>query len=259
VYAFEAPGATREENSLSRIEAMAARYLTDLRRLQPRGPYFLGGFCYGAVVAFELAHQLWTQGETVAFLALMGISPSDFPRLVPASAWRRYRRLQPPGWLRRGLARVRGHAGQILRLPPQECYPYIKRGLAWLEGRLKRKVRGAAYDLLWHLASAPFHLLRRPLPTFIRDPERANTLAFRAYAPRTYPGQIDLFLSRETKDRYFSNADLDWSTFASGGVTIHEVPGNDRMMHEPHLHVLAERLDQRLRETQTAAALVWSR
>ena len=73
-----------------RIELMATRYLTELRRTQPTGPYRLGGWCFGAVVAFEMAHQLRANGEQVALLALIGISPWDFPRLVAPSARRRH-------------------------------------------------------------------------------------------------------------------------------------------------------------------------
>jgi len=55
----------------SRIESQAARYLDEIRTVQPEGPYLLGGICLGGVIAFEMAQQLQTQGQAVALLALI--------------------------------------------------------------------------------------------------------------------------------------------------------------------------------------------
>ena len=55
---------------------MAANYVADLRAHQPRGPYLLGGYCFGGVVAYEMARQIEAQGEHVSLLALMMFSPS---------------------------------------------------------------------------------------------------------------------------------------------------------------------------------------
>ena len=56
------------------IEAMAADRLRALRAFQPRGPYLLGGYCNGGLVAYEMAHQLVAAGETVALLVLVDAS-----------------------------------------------------------------------------------------------------------------------------------------------------------------------------------------
>ena len=53
------------------IKGIAAKYIEILRRHQPRGPYFLGGWCYGGVVAHEMACQLQEQGETVERLVML--------------------------------------------------------------------------------------------------------------------------------------------------------------------------------------------
>ncbi|HEY9151630.1 MAG TPA: beta-ketoacyl synthase N-terminal-like domain-containing protein, partial [Anaerolineales bacterium] len=61
----------------SKIETLAARYIEDIRRIQPDGPYLLGGVCFGGPVAFEMAQQLRQQGQQVSFLAL--IEPATLP------------------------------------------------------------------------------------------------------------------------------------------------------------------------------------
>jgi thioesterase domain-containing protein len=53
------------------IEAMAADYVRAVRRYQPRGPYLLGGWSMGGVVAFAMAQELRRQGEEVDLLVLL--------------------------------------------------------------------------------------------------------------------------------------------------------------------------------------------
>jgi len=52
------------------IEAIAARYIEALRTVQTTGPYFLGGWSFGGLVAFEMALQLRQQGHAVGLLAI---------------------------------------------------------------------------------------------------------------------------------------------------------------------------------------------
>jgi thioesterase domain-containing protein/acyl carrier protein len=54
-----------------RMEVMATDYIRQMQTLQPEGPYFLGGYCFGAVLAFEIAQQLYAQGQRVALLLLV--------------------------------------------------------------------------------------------------------------------------------------------------------------------------------------------
>ena len=57
----------------TRIEEMAAFHIASIRKIQPRGPYLLGGLCAGGLIAFEMARQLEQDGETVAMVALMDV------------------------------------------------------------------------------------------------------------------------------------------------------------------------------------------
>ena len=59
-------------------EDIAAHYITEIKKVQPSGPYLLGGRCFGTYVAFEMARQLVAQGETVALLAMLTARPHDF-------------------------------------------------------------------------------------------------------------------------------------------------------------------------------------
>ena len=63
-----------------RIEDLAARYVEDIVRMQPHGPYRLAGFCFGGIVVLEVAHQIEQLGHTVAVLALFDAEPPTSPR-----------------------------------------------------------------------------------------------------------------------------------------------------------------------------------
>jgi amino acid adenylation domain-containing protein len=81
VYALQAPAERANIFEVISIEEMAAQYLEELRRVQERGPYLLGGWSMGGVVAFEIARQLVAAGEEVLLLALVD---SEAPQGVGA-------------------------------------------------------------------------------------------------------------------------------------------------------------------------------
>ncbi|MCP5110892.1 MAG: amino acid adenylation domain-containing protein, partial [bacterium] len=62
-----------------RLETLAATYLAAARHRQPEGPYLLGGWSMGGVVAFEMAQQLSRSGERGAVLLLDALAPDGGP------------------------------------------------------------------------------------------------------------------------------------------------------------------------------------
>jgi thioesterase domain-containing protein len=83
-YALQTPDPEEGEERLTSIEAMAASYLRELRRLQPAGPYRLGGWSMGGLVAFEMARQLEAEGQELELVALIdtlppGVGPGSSP------------------------------------------------------------------------------------------------------------------------------------------------------------------------------------
>ncbi|OAD20369.1 thioesterase, partial [Candidatus Thiomargarita nelsonii] len=79
VYGLQPLGFEEGQVPHNRVEDMAAYYLKEIRALQPEGPYYLGGMCFGAFVVFEMAQQLLAQGCTVALLALFDPGPPAPP------------------------------------------------------------------------------------------------------------------------------------------------------------------------------------
>ena len=77
-YALQARGLMGTQEPHTRIEEMAADYIHAIRAAQESGPYMLGGWSMGGLIAFEMACQLQRQGQQVALVALFdSITPYD--------------------------------------------------------------------------------------------------------------------------------------------------------------------------------------
>lgn len=70
VVGIQARGLLASEQPHTNFENMAKDYLDEIRRFQPNGPYYLGGYSAGGIVAFEMARQLLAQGEQVGMVVL---------------------------------------------------------------------------------------------------------------------------------------------------------------------------------------------
>ncbi len=70
-YGFQAQGLDGARPCFARIEEIAAHYIQQIKSVQPRGPYFIGGYSFGGTVAYEMAQQLRASGEQIGMLALL--------------------------------------------------------------------------------------------------------------------------------------------------------------------------------------------
>ena len=76
---FLESGLTIIGNNQAKIEAIAAHHVDDILAVQPDSPYLLGGYCFGSLVAYEIAQQLLARGKQVEllfFLDTYGNHPS---------------------------------------------------------------------------------------------------------------------------------------------------------------------------------------
>ena len=79
-YGISAPRGS--EFDLPRIEDWAAHYVDEIQRFQNTGPYYLMGFCYGGVIAYEVAQQLTMRGEKVENLFLLDSYVPNTPQAI---------------------------------------------------------------------------------------------------------------------------------------------------------------------------------
>ncbi len=69
-YGLQSQGLDGKHACHTCIEDMAAHYLDEICMIQAKGPYHLGGFSLGGLVAYEMACQLVARGEQVSLLVL---------------------------------------------------------------------------------------------------------------------------------------------------------------------------------------------
>ena len=115
-YGLQSRGLDAREAPFERIEPMAAHYVAELRRVQPQGPYRIGGTCFGGVVAYEMAHQLRRAGEDVEMLFMLEAWPPAKPRPLVDALLRRSAALRyVASAVRRNLLRLlhQGPAGAL--------------------------------------------------------------------------------------------------------------------------------------------------
>jgi thioesterase domain-containing protein/acyl carrier protein len=96
VFGIQARGLAGNDPPHTRVEAMAADYLREIRSRQPNGPYYLCGYSFGGLVAFEIAKILHSAGEDVGLVGLFDtlMSPLKWPlRSWLSILWRRAGRL----------------------------------------------------------------------------------------------------------------------------------------------------------------------
>lgn len=219
VYGVQAPGLEEDAFPFTRVEEMTERYLEEIRSFQGEGPYQLGGYCFGGLIALEIARQLREQDEQVSLLVLVALDLRGLLALAAREPGSRSRRAGT--WTARFWDRhVRHHRDRLAGLTPSEALGYLSRRLRWRFGDLRLKIA------------------HRPM--------RQISRVTKHYVPRfPYPGRIIYFRESETTSTYraANRPPLDPDALATGGLEIHDVPGDhDEMLLEPHVGVVAERL-----------------
>ena len=89
------------------IRSMAEEFLADIRTIQPHGPYHVGGYSMGGVVAYEMAILLREQGEDVGLVVLLDTQAPTLPHWTMRERfmahWGRLQKEGPAYLLRRSV------------------------------------------------------------------------------------------------------------------------------------------------------------
>lgn len=241
-YGLQALGLDGDRPPLTTIESMATHYLREVRSIQPRGPYYLGGYSFGGSVALEMARLLQGMGETVALLAVLDtVLPNVKPRWQLATARRFFTNL--PGWLRDFAAR-----------PVRERKALVREHLQLLvqRGATAAGVRLGGGDSCAHLP----RIDTSSWPAVWQQVTEANYGASKRYVPGSYSGPVVLFRASRQPLAGPHDTALGWSCVATGRLEIREVPGHHlSMVEEPHVGVLASALRSALEASRLRLAL----
>lgn len=142
VYALRFPRQAEQDKGVANamVDELAERYVQQVRRTQPRGPYLLGGFCFGGEVVFRMAQRLHAEGEAVGLVGIIELYVGRAVRWPFRGVREHWRELQPRDWRHRvEYIRERFHglrrrirdwsgAGQRVAPPPEPAAGQVARG-----------------------------------------------------------------------------------------------------------------------------------
>lgn len=220
-YGLQAIGSDGVTPPHESIEEMAASYLSEIHELQPRGPYLLGGYSAGGIVAFEMARRLTEAGERVALLALIDtLHPESKPRELTIGA---------------RLARLR------------------EEGLPYLADSVRR--RWDAIGLEADRLTVEACIARgEPIPFALREMHliRSFRRAVSRYETRPWRGEAVLFRASEVPFLYrHLRPSLGWERHILGGVRIVAVGGSHFTVLRPGNEAkLADALREEIEKAQ---------
>jgi acetoacetyl-CoA synthetase len=209
VYAIQAKGIDGSEAPFDRVEHMADFYADEIRKAWPQGPYFVGGYSFGGVVALEVARRL---------------GPENVPKLVMLDSF-----AHPHTWpLKSRLqTRTRKLAVQMkhrIKEPPRETLAYVGAKLRKLVTRRtaeEKAAERAVHVNNWLGAVNP------DLPLPLRRTRVAGDAALLAFRPSYYPGKITFLRAGTTGPVFPSNARNIWRKLVKE-MELHTLKGNHR-------------------------------
>jgi thioesterase domain-containing protein len=217
-YGIEHPGIHGSRVSHS-IPELARSYLDVIREAQPSGPYLVGGWSFGGLVAYEVAQQIVASGGRVALLAVLDsfLPTDDSVRQARADILRTYLRhygLHEQAIPLDAAAEVSAPTDEKLAYAHQELR---RRGL--LPAQLDLRAFTERFAVYSHAIEAT-----------------------RAYVPSAgYPGQVTVF--RSASRAAGQSCSGGWSRLRPARLVVHDVPGDHyQMLQEPWVATLAELL-----------------
>ena len=221
VYVPQPLGLEGETTPHDRVEDMAAHYIQEIRAIQPEGPYFLGGRCFGGIVAFEMALQLSQQGQKVALLALIdgGMPPNLYAKLRNVD----------------GTKKTKSFADYLQSL-----------AYFWQSGQLTTILKYKYQQQSRKLKARFFKVPQEPLMQNVQRVFKSHLKARSNYLPQAvYPGKITIYAS----DTLRLDQQEGWNELATEGVDYQFVGGSHGTIdREPYVRILADKLRASINE-----------
>ncbi|HTB81378.1 MAG TPA: SDR family NAD(P)-dependent oxidoreductase [Opitutaceae bacterium] len=211
-YGLQAHGldGTKTDAPIIHITELAGYFIKEIRAIQPEGPYQLGGHCFGALLAYEIARQLEAQGQSVALLALLDPTATVSLDL---------------GFFHSFKPRVQYFIRLSLRMSLLEKIKFV----------------GALANHLVNEKLVGSHRIQHTI-------DRLRIL-HEGYKLQPYPGRATLFLAADSRHEFYGEKDvrLILGRLAQGGTEIQRVAGNHHtMLQDPRVRDLAEKLKHSL-------------
>ncbi len=221
-YGFQSLGLRDEKDCHTRIDEMAAYYVKLLREVQSQGPYYLAGWCYGGIVAVEMAHQLSAAGQEIGFLGLIE-TPAPPPEKGKA------------GYYARRFARLLGRH-------PRQWKIYLREKIRYYRGvKIANEMRFKRVD---EVNGKPVEAVEEH-NRYLEKLEyvyHVNLDAVGIYRSKRYSGRVVLFNAAQQDPAIIPDPFYGWRGLAEK-IDIHVIPGDhDTILMEPNVRDLARKL-----------------
>jgi amino acid adenylation domain-containing protein len=221
-YGLQPLGLDGTHPPLTSIPAIATYYIQAIQTLQPQGPYFLGGWSFGGLVAFEMAQQLTQAGQEVALLALLDTAAPNQKLTLNQSLKFLFRTA-----LWSTLPFILDFSA--IAADRVQNWNWLSR---WQWSAIGRQIPEVSrLQLLDESAIAP--LLRIVY---------ANAQAAQQYQPKPYTDRMVLFRATEQSSNTQKEPTLGWYTLVND-IKLHHVQGNHlSFLKQPYVQTLAQQL-----------------
>jgi amino acid adenylation domain-containing protein len=220
-YGLQARGVENAEVPFTDIPSMAAFYLQAVHTLQPEGPYLLGGWSMGGLVAFEMAQQLVAQGQQVSLVVLFDTWLDFNPRNTATPKSDQQLSLSDDTTCTTELIKL--SLGDLSQLP-----------LWQLSGKQLEEIRKAIH-LSPDRSLEQIHQLLRL--------SQVNAQASYTYVPASYSGRVLFFACEELPTVPLDSPLSKWATVVPTGLVVQHTSGDHySMLSEPHVQLIAEHL-----------------
>lgn len=218
IYGLLPRGLDGKERFFSRVEDMAAHYVSAICAKQAEGPYRIVGYSFGGIVAFEVAQQISNQGEQVGFLGVLDTIEWHYMESVNRS-------LNPSQRLQIYRARLRDALSSEERITS-----------------LRELIKGKfAHKRSQFLRAFGRHATSQVGATL----EEVNTAAAANYNPKVYPGSLTIFRSTTRRVEEGSDEFLGWGGLAKSGVEVHHIASTHfNILQEPSVMELSRKLKE---------------
>jgi hypothetical protein len=199
-----------------------AAHIGALRTAQQEGPYLLGGFCNGALMAYEMARQLREQGQTVDLLVL--VDPIVFPRLR---------------WIHKVMRRTGNlfHLGRGKRL---DVFLRLRHLYLCL---LQRRYLQDPEDPKTH--ASKLTAFYPPTEALYKDYTGVLDWLTSEYELKRYPGKVTILWAKEESFRGIWRRKVEQEK-----LELHFIPGTHITCRTEHLSGFAEQLGKCIRKAQ---------
>ncbi|MGB8495404.1 MAG: amino acid adenylation domain-containing protein [Candidatus Acidiferrum sp.] len=237
VYAFQAKGLDGHFTKDPSVEELASDYIKELRSFQPQGPYYLGGFCLGGLLALEAAQQLTAAGQEVALVVMIQSMPPEARLFKPGTTV--FQR-----WWYRATTRIKL---EMENLSHRGKGYLAERGRrVWDVGRTRIAIAFDKWTGGKHTDPS-----QRPMLYVFEALGIELKKALEKYVPRAYGGDVLLFRASRQLTGLASDEYLGWKRVLHGNLDVCEIPGRQQnLLVEPSVSQLSKELSSRLKAAQ---------